>query len=161
MLKILKGDQSILVVPSAPLFILKDQRKAKDNDNSSNLPLKKNQNSGVQLKFSFSCKFLTWSRKLDVHTFEGKREESLKFWLLRCSTIQTTKIHRHQLKVSWRPGRVVTQIWMKAFYSGEFDVLTRKQITQPAAHFRLSSPTPAAVSISLLPKWKLRPHTDS
>lgn len=40
------------------------------------------------------------------------------------------------------------QIWMKAFYSEEFDVLTRKQITQPAAHFRLFSPIPAAVSIS-------------
>lgn len=42
---------------------------------------KKPQNSGEQLKFSFSCKFLTWSRKLDVHICEGKREESLQFWL--------------------------------------------------------------------------------
>lgn len=72
-------------------------------------------------------------------SLKEKREESLKFWLLRCSTIQTTNIHRHQLKISQRQGWAMPQIGVKAFHSGEFDALTRKADKHAVVYTRNSS----------------------
>lgn len=67
---------------------------------SANSLPKKKSNSSLQLKCSFSCKFLMCSRKPDLHTFGGKGEESLKLWLLSCSTIQKTSFSSHRQKIS-------------------------------------------------------------